>query len=742
MIKRPLPSAHAHPAAAAPAGGQASGAVCTDTRVRATATGQTGAWRSRIATVLALAVVACSPAADHETTLDKAELRAVIAELDSMARHPDRAADRLVARNATPERIDKLFRMPELTAQRFEVRRQALALAGRGSTLGFDRPSEVLGKLAGWFPERFGTPQARKGRLGSAANRLYGPYPDWNAEATAFMMLWECMPQIAWEEPEANPFLQRRNDNSFAPLAATNASQREIRNCVFELSGEPDHLDIRQSRQAANARAAAIGARAAPVLAQKFDAYLHASGCSGKGPDDCVLLMWMWAGLAPDDARLAETLRWLEPAVRPTGEPPPLSKPAEEYGPAPQENNEPRFDEAIRKAAFLRAKLDAVLLGPANWPADARTESFLQLAQLQAWFDANVDQRWHPLYAIEHQHDALNPWKALGQGTIDVPVLLDELDALPADTDCATREVWFRHGGPAVKAGHVLRQLRRNATLVCGGPDWAWLAKGETPAAATLRGQFLENLGDLRAGFAFEGIVDGLLAGCMPDRGTVWADPACAANVSQPMTVSADRRHDLLHTAVARDWPALSLSPPPRHGEASAAAFAEQTAWLQQLALTHGPEAATRAARLAAALELRGSLIHDAAAWLSPSGIQSVIELQLSPHFAGLAVDGVGLQSSRVLVLLDADSLRTVSVPARFSYPQDDGGLAAVTDIDGDGWPEVWLAPSHACADPTRPSGQDCTTAPLRMGEVRDEVLSYYKDHRPAQTPPHAAGPH
>lgn len=721
MIKRPPPTAAA-PSATVPARRPARIAACARSPRRTLV----------LPALAVLLLAACDPGATRDGDLDKAQLHAVLGELETMASRPDRAADALAPRHATPAHIDALFRMPALAEQPFEIRRQALALAGRGNTLSFDRPSDVLDKLASWFPDRFGTPQARKGRLGSAANRLYGPYPDWNAEAVAFMALWECMPQIAWEDPGANPFLQRRNDNSFAPLAAASSTQRDFGLCVHQLAGEPDHLDIRQSRDATRARAAAMGAAAMPVLTQKFDAYLHASGCSGKGPDDCVLLMWMWASLAPDDTRLAETLRWLEPAVRPTGEPPPLSRPAEDYGPGPQENNEARFDEAIRKAAFLRAKLNAVLLGPDNWPADARSATFLQLAQLQAWFDASVDARWQPLYALENQHDAINPWKALGRGTLDTAALLDELDALPADTDCGTKAGWFRHGGPALKAAHLLRQLHRDGRLICDGPDWAWLAGGETPVAIALRGEFVQALGEAHTGFAHEAIVSSLLGACTPAaQHSAWIVHSCTGRISQPMAIPSGQRLALLHKATARDWPVLALPPPPQHEHPGPSAYAEQAEWLQQLAQTHGPDAGPRAARLAADLEQRGSLIRDAGAWQAPNGTQSLVELTLWPPFAGLAIDGVALQSSRVLVLLDAGSLQTVAVPARFSYPQDDGRLAAITDLDDDGTPEVWLTASTPC------TGPDCANGTLHMGEIHGDVLSYFKDNRPAPRPAH-----
>lgn len=689
------------------------------------------------AAILLCTLAACGSRPGDDNTLSPRERQAIIAELDQLASHPGRGAPPATMRHATPAHIDALLATPEFPTLPFELKRQALALAGRGTALDLGRPSDVLQRMSNWFPERFGTPQARSGRLASAANALYGPYPDWTPEATAFMALWECMPQIAWETPDANPFRQRWKHDSFAPLAAGASGQRDFGHCVFHWSGEPDRLERALPRPDAAARAAAIGQRAAPVLQARFDSYLQANGCAGRGPDDCVLVMWMWAGLAAGDPRLAETLRWLEPAVRPNGEPPPLSRPAEEYGPGPQQEGEARFDEAIRKAAFLRSKLVSVLQGDGNWPAGARAQAFLQLAQLQAWFDANVDARWQPLYALARQHAALDPWRALGEGAVDRAALLDELEALPAETDCASRQPWFRHGGAELEAGYALRELGRADGLGCARPDWTWLRDDPGGDAHALRERFVQLAGQPGRDFTHEIILNQLLQGCAGPSQPAWAIEACTRWISPaPASIPAgspagQRRASRGGAAVSA--PAIALATPPLGADPTPAAFAAQAEWLRHLAatLSHADPAVMEP--VAADLALRGALIHGAQRW--PLAAGHLVELALSPGAPGIVTHGLQQQGGRLLLWVGPQGARRVAVPSRFGGGgNDEGRIAAVTDLDGDGNPELWFEPATPCEDGA--AGDACPATPPRMGELRDTVLSYYHDDSaPAPAP-------
>lgn len=65
----------------------------------------------------------------------------------------------------------------------------------------------------------------------------------------------------------------------------------------------------------------------------------------------------MWSELAPHDDALARALRTLEPAVAPDAELPPHTARSANGDDQRLEDGQPRYDAAMRRAAFLRAKL-------------------------------------------------------------------------------------------------------------------------------------------------------------------------------------------------------------------------------------------------------------------------------------------------------------------------------------------------------------------------------------------------
>jgi hypothetical protein len=262
------------------------------------------------------------------TPLSPAEKQAVIGEIQAMVKTRENDVGRFVVREATPERIDRLYRMPELANLSTTLRENGLIFAGRGSTLTFDKPSDIINKISAWFPDKVAASRKAKdpgffGRLD-----LHGPYLDWNREPTAFIALWECMPQIAWLKPDANPFQRRWGDGlPFWQNAAQDSGHLDFGYCVRERTGyRPGWTQEALKRNTEEARL--IGLKATPVLSDKFEHFLKTQRCTGTGPDDCVLTLWMWSSLSPADARLASAIRTLEADVHPTENFPPLKQDA------------------------------------------------------------------------------------------------------------------------------------------------------------------------------------------------------------------------------------------------------------------------------------------------------------------------------------------------------------------------------------------------------------------------------
>ncbi|NOT98067.1 MAG: hypothetical protein HOO97_03095, partial [Sideroxydans sp.] len=147
---------------------------------------------------LVLVLSSCGDAPEKEMTspiqppppLSAQELALVVGEINAMIKTDESLIDNFVVQEATPERIEKLFALPEQAS--YKIRNNALILAGQGSLLSFNKPSDIINKLNAWFPD--GVRSNPQGNLKNTGLKLYGPYSGWSDEATAFIMMWRCMP--------------------------------------------------------------------------------------------------------------------------------------------------------------------------------------------------------------------------------------------------------------------------------------------------------------------------------------------------------------------------------------------------------------------------------------------------------------------------------------------------------------------------------------------------------------------
>jgi hypothetical protein len=157
---------------------------------------------ARLSALLLLCLGSAQSGAETLQPLYSQEMAAVLQEIQAMAKTDDNQANDFIVREATPSRIDRLFNMPEIVQQPKKIRENGLIFAGQGSLLNFEKPSDVIHKIAAWFPQELAAASASKepdaffGKIS-----LFGPYPKWKKEAAAFIGLWNCMPQRAWKIP-------------------------------------------------------------------------------------------------------------------------------------------------------------------------------------------------------------------------------------------------------------------------------------------------------------------------------------------------------------------------------------------------------------------------------------------------------------------------------------------------------------------------------------------------------------
>ncbi|MDO8930814.1 MAG: hypothetical protein Q7U97_00325 [Rhodocyclaceae bacterium] len=413
------------------------------------------------------------------------EFAPVIAEIRAMIKTDTSQVENFVVRAATPDRIEKLFQRPEVTQLPRNVRENGLIFAGLGSSLlAFAKPSDIIAKVSKWFPVEVARARGAKDPRFFGHLHLWGPYENWDVEPAAFLSLWNCMPQNAWLRPDRNPFVRRLNDGiPLYPIAARQSSYEEFDFgfCVHKRSGyRPSWTteDVPRNEERLRKTAESV----APLLRSKFASFLNDFRCRGTGPDDCVLVLRLWASLAPADVGLAAALQALEVDVAPDGPLPELLNPKAAWSESRPEDGQDRFDLGLRRAAFLRAKLQSVLGAPQAWPADALTTTLRQLSHLRRAFAVPFVHRWYQ-YELDYRNDPINPWRIFDStpdpaGGLRAAVL-SELERLAEDgnAECEVFDQWFRHGEKSLQTEHVLARLRRAGKRIpsCGAPDFAWL---------------------------------------------------------------------------------------------------------------------------------------------------------------------------------------------------------------------------------------------------------------------------
>jgi hypothetical protein len=413
------------------------------------------------------------------------EFELVIAEIKAMIKTDASQVPNFSVHEATPARIEKLFRTAEVVQLPTNIRENGLIFAGLGSSLlTFEKPSDIIAKVSAWFPKEVARAREAKDPRFFGHLHLWGPYEHWNAEPTAFMSLWNCMPQNAWLRPDQNPFIRRLNDGiPLYPIAARQSSYEEFdfSFCVHNRSGYRPSW-TKEDIPIAQERLRKMGESVAPLLRSKFASFLSDYRCRGTGPDDCVLMLRLWASLAPSDAGLAAALQTLEDDITPDGPLPELLHPKATWSESKLEDGRDRFDLGLRRAAFLRAKLQSVLNAPQAWPSDALSTTLRQLSQLRQVFAVPFVRRWYQ-YELDYRNDPINPWRVFDSssdtmGDVREAVLI-ELERLSQDKDtaCEVFEQWFKLGDKSLQTEYALRRLRRANKRVsqCGVPDFEWL---------------------------------------------------------------------------------------------------------------------------------------------------------------------------------------------------------------------------------------------------------------------------
>ena len=677
------------------------------------------------------------------TPLNATEMDAVLAEIKAMVKIDVSQVDKFQVREATPERIERLYNTPAFLQQPTVIRENGLLFAGQGSLLNFDKPSDIEAKMSRWFAAEFAKARAEQQR-GSPTPffqfmHLYGPYPSWKSEAAAFITLWNCMPHIVWVKPEQSPFAWRRSDSlPFMAIADRSSGTSDFGTCVHERSGYHGHVRTDAELAALKNDIRKTGNQIEPVLRAKFAHHLAINRCRGTGPDDCVLILLLWSSLSPADTELAKSIRMLEDEVAPAGALPPLHKAIDAYERGGQES-EANIDAALRKAAFLNAKLHSVIFAESAWPADALSVTLRQISQLYRLSEANRNFRWSDRYDFSRGTDVY-PWQALNKVAGKNPrvqaAVLTEMERLASSCDDLEPWLKLRSEWRSILA---LRHFNDPSPSNCIGPDWNELKTATSGELLQHRNQYLSLLGKA------SGNMHEKLLSEFTDTGNAcfgseaipeWQRALCKTWIAEPQTVTITLPHHRLSLNDDNQFHAVPL-PLDQNTQGKVQADAE---WL--IRLTQDMDAAAKQTMQAFIdiLKLRKGSINTATWWSHPRHDKALLELRLyindSPTQPTWPYSG-----SHMLFVFSGKSLSAVGVPYRFTGNNDENLVAYVSDLDGDGNLEVWWSESpHQCRGDSSDLERsiDCGVKKAEMGEIRGDALTYFVASLTKEKPSHA----
>jgi hypothetical protein len=407
------------------------------------------------------------------------------------------------------------------------------------------------------------------------------------------------------------------------------------------------------------------------VIEDRLVAHLQRAGCSGSGPDDCLVVLHALLSLAPTRPELpALAASVLDHHRRGLGELPPLPAAA----PAPR-LAELRRD-LMQRALLLDLALQLERAQPAGLPARDTVAQLLALVERQLALDV-LQQGLHPLPRLRDTGAFAPPWRALRaladadpRWAAELGSAIAELAATPdcqradglafAATGWPDRDGWLQFAARRLADDRPdCQSLTRSQLADSQADPGLWQARSARPLAAAPLQDLQAMLGDESRSGAHLRLLQALAGPC-PRAHDPWQ--LCRWTSAEQQRLGQPRA--TLPVRAADRFAARRLPP----GDGSTRGW---LAALQRQGLARNPALAQA---VAAALPAGAT---EARLWRHPRHPLAALEL-LAPR----QDDGA---RPHQLLLIGRDGARRVELPG--------GGppLQAVSDIDGDGRLELWV---------------------------------------------------
>lgn len=602
------------------------------------------------------------------------------------------------------------------------------------ATLRFERPSDILAMWRRWRPDDpslaplAATSNGRDRTLRRLdflckSGRHYlggcvgeGVFADdrFDDEAAAFVAMGACLAPAAWVMHERSPLLWVQEFGgqwTFNNLDFGACVRKRARGVGYLHHDSPD---------------TPLGLRAAAMLERKLGNYLLNHKCTGRGPDDCLTLLDALLSLNPRSPQLPAVLMALAPEFAPLPRPgiAPEAARQGETGASAQPLRRRLMSQVVYLTLRLRAlaaRADEEVLPGEPAATLARLEPLREdLSRL----DAMQGGLW-PRPRVDKDSPLTDAWGALSK----VQPTPHWEQALVALGDAAARRM-TEPGRSCLSAGDESMAPRSEAywrgywitALVDAVTDCA--PRGDTGWVRTYRAAERADdpallryaalrplLGDERRASAHLALVQPLAEHC-PMPSDPWGICAWAGTAqSRRWQTESSRRLPLRPNQRFR---ADALSAP---AVATPTDLDAAISLLQRHEGRELPQLRNLLTRLAT-----DHTLEVTRRWWHPASPVRALELVTVRQQGG---NGELLRS--LILYGSVDPPRQVQLPGGYGQ-YDDGDLAALSDLDGDGRPEVWFAGTWGeCDGEGGIAPRDCSRTAYQLGgEVFGDRLGPY----------------
>ena len=298
--------------------------------------------------------------------LSTAEFDAALLESKRRNRHQREDAINQPWDSLKPDQLRRMLHMPAFAALSDRSKEPLIDQAGAWNLLTFERPSEALALWAMLFPDRK-IEQPIDPKVGTRLPHLHVYRADepWAIESAATMVMMGCLSPPVWHVYTEDPMLWAMRSNTGWEVP----NSFDFGMCVRKSTPAtgPGLWSIHTDT--------AYGRRISAVLEDKFSRLLLRQGCTGKGPDSCLHLMYALASLNPSHPQWPAILDKTASAFVPENLPP--------IGTTDRATLIAARTALARQNIYLGIRLQVLGHSAAAWPQDG-TNAIDGMGQLRA----------------------------------------------------------------------------------------------------------------------------------------------------------------------------------------------------------------------------------------------------------------------------------------------------------------------------------------------------------------------